>query len=262
MRGRRAVWLGVALALFAFSLLGAVALTLPYPTGSRPFAVAVYSLETRAPSITTQLRFEGTAADWLHLTLTSDRAIGPVTVVTNGIASCEPDVGTLEELRPSPSARNAAPYTIDAYGQRLMQATTLTMTVATTQSRQNCQLTIPARRFDFSSYGREVLTGYRFFNTSADTEYRPVGAASTPATNFLVRFDDGLEDLRFEGGSPVGDSDSVRALSSESSSTKAKWKDPHFEQFHEFALWTFAAIFALGLSMIVELIKPRFLEDS
>ena len=69
-----------------------------------------------------------------------------------------------------------------------------------------------------------------------------------------------IEEVRFDGGKAIAARPNARELTSDASALVARWKDPHVGSAREFSLFILAGAFALGISMLIELVKPSFLE--
>ena len=174
-RGRIA-WGAIAGGIILVSVAGAIALTLPYPTASRPLVVAVYQMQDRQnarASMRVSLGFEGVDAKTVRIALAGDRALGQVLLLSNGLRDCRPSVGALQVLTPQSLPAAEAPHAVDANDVPIGNAQAFVANIETAVSRQECTLAEPARRYDVSTYGIDLLAGYRFFEDPRGTEFIP-----------------------------------------------------------------------------------------
>ncbi|MBV9102571.1 MAG: hypothetical protein JO060_03215 [Candidatus Eremiobacteraeota bacterium] len=241
-----------------------MALTLPYPGEPSRLVVAAYrngeGRRTDAP-MRVSLRFIGIGAGRLRIGLAAPQALGSVLVISNGIVACRPYVGTLQPFIERRFTGASVPHAVDMDGSQVGTVRAFSAQVETAVFRQECTLNARARRYDFSTYRLEVLSGYRFLEGTGGTQFIPSDAQLRPIENYVVRLDDAIEEARFEGGTSISDEPTARQLTGEASGVMVAWKDPHLATFREFALFILAGAFALGISMLIELVKPRFLDD-
>jgi hypothetical protein len=225
--------------------------------------VAVYQRpaqgdEAGAPRVT--LAFEGIDGRRVRVVLAGRGPLGSVLLVSNGISECRPYVGSLQALAPRAFANGDAPKAVDASGVPAGAVHALGADIETVVSRQECSLAEPARRYDFSTYGFDLLSGYRFLEGANGRQFVPGDTRLRPVQSYAVRLDNAIEEARFEGGVSVNDHPNARDLTADQSALSARWKDPHLSNLREFALFILAGAFALGISMLIELVKPHFLE--
>jgi len=246
------------------SVAGAMALTLPYPGSKASFAIAVYAKERPADAagdaMRVSLTFQGVGAKAVIVDVSSTSAIGPLLIIGNAITSCTPYPGTLDVLRPRAFPPANEPHAVSVDGQSLGPARAFSADVAASATRHLCTLAQGARRTDFSSYAFSVLGGYRFFEDSSNAQFDVGDGQLHPALRYSVNLDPSIDDARFEGGAPIDGRPASRRLTADDSATTANWKNTNLGQFREFSLFILAGSFALGLSMLVELIKPLLLD--
>ena len=244
-------------------MAGAIVMTLPYPTASRPLVFAVYQMQDRRnarASMRVTLAFQGVDARTVRIVLAGDRALGQVMLLSNGLRDCRPSVGTLQEFAPQSLPAAEAPHAVDANGAPVGGVQAFVSNVETAISRQECALVHPAPRYDASTYGIDLLAGYRFLEDPHGTQFIPGNDRFAPVQDYLVRLDDAIEEVRFDGGTAIAARPNARELTYDASALVARWKDPHVASVREFSLFILAGAFALGISMLIELVKPSFLE--
>jgi hypothetical protein len=133
-------------------------------------------------------------------------------------------------------------------------------TFDTAVTRQDCDVETGAHRDDFSALRLGVLGGYRFFTQTGGEQFIPGDARMHPVERYTLRFDASVEKPIFEGAGVALRGPSECELTEDAAAVVVRWQDRNRAGVREFGLFIFAGAFAIGASMLVELVKPRFLE--
>ena len=245
----------------AVSLYGARVLTLPYDSDAKTLVLAVYratSAGTPATPVHVDLFFEGIDARHVRIEISSNGPVGDISIASNALAGCTPHIGSFQRLSAAPES--GAIQAADVDGHNAGDARIYSGTFDAAIARQDCELTVGAHRDDFSALRLGILAGYRFFTQDGGAQFIPADARLRPVERYTLHFDASIEHPIFEGAGVVQREQSTCELTADAAAVVVRWRDEHRAGIREFGLFILAGGFAIGASMLVELVKPRFLE--